>query len=209
MSQYFSLVFCLTSLFFPFSHSTLMNFLLISRKVAVRHIPHSTGCCFNSAAGPRRWSSTALNNVSHAQPWRGSRSRTPPGLLAVAVPLVFQTCTQRRYNSNKSTPPSVDLFSRHGAAKRRRQEELVDRKDGDERASHVEKQKDPSQDHGSDRKRKDDEEAKEDPRKEAVEEKQGLKTYRPARLPIVLCHGNESHSTLFLVLVCQRIMMTA
>lgn len=72
----------------------------------------------------------------------------------------------------------------------------MDRKDGDERASHVEKQKDPSQDHGSDRKRKDDEEAKEDPRKEAVEEKQGLKTYRPARLPIVLCHGFSGFDSL-------------
>ena len=172
--------------------STLMTFFLISKKVTVRRILLSTGCRFHSATGPGRWSSTVLNHVSQAQPWHGPGPRTPSRLPAVTVPLVFQTCAQRRYDSSKSTPSSVDLFSRHEAAKRRRQEEVEDKKGGDERARHVDKQKNTSRDRRSDRKRKDDEEAKEDPRKEAVEGKQGLKTFRPARLPIVLCHGKET-----------------
>ncbi|OAQ22552.1 alpha/beta-hydrolase [Linnemannia elongata AG-77] len=163
-----------------------MTLLLISRKVPVRHIPFSTGCRFHSAARPCRWSTTVLNHVSQAQPWHGSGSRTPFGLPAVTVIPVFHSYTQRRYDSSKSTSPSVDLFSRHEAAKRRRQEKVEDKKGGDEKASHVDKQKETSQD----------QEAKDDPRKESVEDKKGLKAFRPARLPIVLCHGFSGFDSL-------------
>ncbi|KAG0289068.1 hypothetical protein BGZ97_006581, partial [Linnemannia gamsii] len=55
---------------------------------------------------------------------------------------------------------------------------------------------DVNRDRKSDRKEKEDKEAKGDPRKEAVEENQGLKTFRPARLPIVLCHGFSGFDSL-------------
>ncbi|KAF8934148.1 hypothetical protein BGZ47_010490 [Haplosporangium gracile] len=162
-----------------------MTFL---RRVTVSHIPLSLGYRYRSTAGPC-WTNTLLSHVTQAQPRLGSKAQTGVGLPAATVPLIPQTYTQRRYDSSKSTPPSLEPFSRHGAAKKRRQEETEDKNKRGERANHVDKQEDVSQDRGSDQKQKEDKEAKDDPRKEAVQDKQGVKTFRPARLPIVLCHG--------------------
>jgi hypothetical protein len=160
-----------------------MASLLTTKRFTFRHIPISFGHRHRSTAGPC-WPNAVFSHVSQARPYLRVKTQTGIGLPAVTVPLVAQTYTQRRYDSSK-----------HGAARRRwRQEEAYNKNKRAEPSTHANTQQDVNRDRKSDRKKKEDKEAKGDPRKEAVEENQGLKTFRPARLPIVLCHGMETPS---------------
>ncbi|KAK3844585.1 MAG: Alpha/Beta hydrolase protein, partial [Linnemannia gamsii] len=194
-----------TSHFFSFPiplHSSFMtsSFLTFNR-VAVRHIPFATGCRYysNGAAGTR-WPYMLLEQLQRRLPGSGSGSGLRTGLPAASISLVSQSQGQKRYESNKKATPSQspDSFGRQGAALRRRQQEEKEQTD-DERSSHVSKQAQGMKEDrrpASDREKKDDKNAKEDPRKEAIEEKQELKTFRAARLPIVLCHGFSGFDSL-------------
>ncbi|KAF9130228.1 hypothetical protein BGW39_003322 [Mortierella sp. 14UC] len=147
-----------------------------------------------------------LDRVAQLQPRPpGSGLRTGPVPAAVAsVPLVWQSQGQRRYESNKKSAAAKapDSFSRQGAAMRRRQEdeegqEKEESLDG--RSSRVNKLEEKSRSHRTDpdQGNKDDgKEAKDDPRKEALEEKKELRTFRAARLPIILCHGFSGFDSL-------------
>lgn len=165
-----------------------MATLPISRRFTVLHIPHSFRHRYHSKVGAC-WPNAVLSHVTQARPYLGLKAQPGIGLPTAIAPFVSQTYTQQRYNSSKFTPPSPGSFGKHEAAKKRRQEETDDKNKRTELSSHPNAQQDVHQDRKPNREQKEDKEAKDDPRKEAVEDKQGLKTFRPARLPIVLCHG--------------------
>ncbi|KAG0215355.1 hypothetical protein BGX28_000095 [Mortierella sp. GBA30] len=84
-----------------------------------------------------------------------------------------QNSTQ--YSRFKSTKQSPESFSRSGAAKRRREEAESTEHAGKSAYSEAKAS---------------------DPRMQAVEEEKATKTFRAARLPVVLCHGFSGFDTL-------------
>jgi len=89
--------------------------------------------------------------------------------------------TQARWKSSDQARPSTESFSRKEVAKRRRME-AKEPSGGD--TGHGPHPLDSSR----------------DVRKEALDAKKDEKVFRPARLPIVLCHGTSKKS---LVCVCR------
>ncbi|KAG0042740.1 hypothetical protein BGZ83_000123 [Gryganskiella cystojenkinii] len=95
---------------------------------------------------------------------------------------------QQHRQKNTGNPETPDAFTRKEAAKRRleKEDELkitpeVSAKGSKDRIENDSKKSDHAEDN---------------PRKEAVKEKEGIKTFRPARLPVVLCHGFSGFDSL-------------
>lgn len=95
----------------------------------------------------------------------------------------FYSFQQIRHNSGDHRQSS-ESFSRKEVAKGRHEKEKAEQKRMQDKESETTAKG--SKDRIDDSKKGDG--AKDDPRKKAV--KEGIKTFRSARLPVVLCHGN-------------------
>ncbi|KAF9574782.1 hypothetical protein EC968_005568 [Mortierella alpina] len=124
---------------------------------------------------------STITGISRSTPTQRLHQHIAPiaarGILScdlVRQPWIGQ---QSRFKSTKQPHSSPESLSRHGAARRRHEE--TDPTDSSNRSSRRER-----------------EDATNDPRKEAVEEQQDTKSFRAARLPVVLCHGFSGFDTL-------------
>ncbi|KAF9933101.1 hypothetical protein FBU30_006602 [Linnemannia zychae] len=167
-------------------------------RVTTHYITSATKCrCFSSAIP--RWPNKVYSRYFIQDPF----SRFGSGLL----PTVASTAIlhpQRRYISKKSSQPISSPSSTQASPLQLKEaknpyglEDTKEVKNGDfsRPCSNLQQQQEKANRQSKDG-QKDTKEANEDPRKEAVEEKQGLKTFQAARLPIVLCHGFSGFDSL-------------
>ncbi|KAG0364848.1 hypothetical protein BGZ54_007100 [Gamsiella multidivaricata] len=132
--------------------------------------------------------SAALQRIAHWIPQSTFRNGSlchrpllpiPPQRLISASAALCPDTHQIRFKSTDQTYSSRDSFSREGVAKRRRHEAEEGQQGHQENNRRVQ---------GSD-------DTKDD-RKEAAKDSKDAKKFRPARLPVVLCHGFFGFDTL-------------
>jgi len=98
---------------------------------------------------------------------------------------------QQTRNNSRDSRQSPESFTRKEVAKSRHEKEQAGQKEKAEQKQMQDKGSETTAKGSKDRidNSKKDDETKDDPRKKAVEG--DIKTFRPARLPVVLCHGKN------------------